>query len=55
MGMPVALADAMNELYALAPAGHLASVLDTVEKVTGRPARRFPQFVEDYAEMFRGT
>jgi uncharacterized protein YbjT (DUF2867 family) len=53
MGMPQALADAMNELYALAPAGHLAGVLDTVEKVTGRPARSFNQFAKDYATAFR--
>jgi len=55
MGMPDALADAMNELYALAPAGHLAGVLDTVEKVTGRRARLFRQFAEDYAAAFKGV
>ena len=55
MGMPDLLADAMNELYALAPAGHLAGVLDTVEKVAGRPARLFRQFAEDYAAAFKGA
>lgn len=55
MGMPDALADAMNELYALAPAGHLAGVLDTVEQVTGRPARSFRQFAQDYSKFFKGA
>ena len=55
MGMPDALADAMNELYALAPAGHLGHVVDTVEKVTGRPARSFRQFAQDHAKAFSGT
>ncbi|ADZ69045.1 SDR family oxidoreductase [Polymorphum gilvum] len=53
MGMPEMLAEAMNELYALAPAGHLAGVLDTVEKVTGRPARSFWQFAQDHARAFK--
>lgn len=53
MGMPEMLAEAMNELYALAPAGHLAGVLDTVEKVTGRPARSFRQFAQDHARAFK--
>ncbi|MFD0387417.1 hypothetical protein ACFQ4K_05575 [Tistrella bauzanensis] len=55
MGMPDALADAMNELYALAPAGHLAGVLDTVEQVTGRPARTFQEFARDHAKTFGGA
>lgn len=55
MGMPDALADAMNELYALAPAGHLAGVLNTVDKVTGRPARSFRQFAHNHAKVFSGT
>lgn len=53
MGMPEMLAEAMNELYALAPAGHLAGVLDTVEKVTGRPGRSFRQFAQDHARAFK--
>lgn len=55
MGMTEALADAMNEVNAFAPAGHLAGVLDTVEKVTGRPARTFRQFAQEYAAAFRKT
>lgn len=53
MGMPEVLADAMNELYALAPAGHLAAVLDTVTSVLGRPALSFGRFAEDHAAAFR--
>ncbi|HQR54490.1 MAG TPA: SDR family oxidoreductase [Burkholderiaceae bacterium] len=51
-GMPEALADAMNELNALAQAGHAAGVLDTVESVTGRPARSFRHFANDHAAAF---
>ena len=53
-GMPEKLADLMNELYALGPAGHLAYVADTVEVVTGRRPRAFRQFVEDHAAAFKG-
>ncbi|WP_420404229.1 SDR family oxidoreductase [Nisaea sp.] len=55
MGMTEMLADAMNELYALAPAGHLEGVLDTVEQVTGRPARTFREFARDHAKTFGGA
>jgi uncharacterized protein YbjT (DUF2867 family) len=51
-GVPETLANAMNELYALAPAGHLAGVLDTVAKVTGRPARTFRQFAQEHSAFF---
>jgi uncharacterized protein YbjT (DUF2867 family) len=53
-GLPEKLADMMNELYALGPAGHLAHVLDTVQTVTGRPARTFRQFATDYATRLCG-
>lgn len=53
MGMPEPLVDAMNELYALAPLGHLAAVLDTVQTVTGKPARTFGEFAKDHAAAFR--
>ena len=53
-GLDEALADMVNELYALGPMGHLATVLDTVERVTGRPARTFRRFAEDYADAFKG-
>lgn len=52
-GMPAELADALNELYALGPAGHLAGILDTVKSVTGAPARSFRQFAGDYAAAFK--
>lgn len=55
MGMPQSLADAMNELYALAPAGHLAGVVDTVQAVTGRPPRTFVEFARDYASAFKSA
>lgn len=55
MGMPEPLADAMNELYALAPPGHLAGVLDTVQTVTGKPARTFGEFAKDHASAFRSA
>ncbi len=51
-GMPGELADALNELYALAADGHAAAVVETVEAVTGRPARTFARFVEDHATAF---
>ena len=53
-GMPGKLADMMNELYALGPAGHLAYVADTVETVTGHRPRSFRQFAEDHAAAFKG-
>lgn len=52
-GMPERLVDMMNELYALGPAGHLAYVADTVEKVTGKRPRSFLQFAEDHAAAFK--
>lgn len=42
----------MNELYAIAPSVHLVGVLDTVSKVTGRPARTFAEFAEAPAAAF---
>lgn len=53
-GLPEKLADLMNELYALGPEGHLAYIMDTVEKVTGQPPRSFRQFAQDYASAFKG-
>jgi uncharacterized protein YbjT (DUF2867 family) len=55
MGMPKSLADAMNELYALAPEGHLAAVVDTVQAVTGRPPRTFVEFTKDHASAFKSA
>lgn len=53
-GMPAKLADMMNELYALGPAGHLAYVADTVKSVTGQAPRSFRQFAQDHAAAFKG-
>ncbi len=50
---PAKLADMMNELYALGPAGHLAYVADTVRSVTGQTPRSFRQFAQDHATAFR--
>lgn len=54
MGMPEKLADIMNELYALGPAGHLDFTNDVVEKVTGNQPRSFQQFAQDFASTFKG-
>ncbi len=51
-GMPEKLADLMNELYALGPAGHLTYIADTVRAVTGQPPRTFRQFARDHAAAF---
>ncbi|MGK2898306.1 MAG: SDR family oxidoreductase [Burkholderiaceae bacterium] len=53
-GMPEKLADMMNELYALGPAGHLAYVAETVKAVTGHAPRSFRQFALDHAAAFKG-
>ena len=53
VGMPPKLADLINELYALGPAGHLAHVSDAVEMTTGKRPRSFHQFAEDHAAAFR--
>ncbi len=53
-GMPEKLADLMNELYALGPAGHLAYVADSVKTVTGGAPRSFRQFAQDHAKAFKG-
>ncbi|MBB0245428.1 NAD(P)H-binding protein [Streptomyces alkaliphilus] len=37
-----------------APPGTATTVDDTVERVTGRPARTFEQWVAEYADHFRG-
>ncbi|UES54057.1 SDR family oxidoreductase [Roseibium aggregatum] len=52
-GLPEKLADIMNELYALGPAGHLSYVAPTVDEATGHKPRDFRQFFEDHADAFR--
>jgi uncharacterized protein YbjT (DUF2867 family) len=51
-GMPEKLADIMNELYSLGPAGHLSYVAPTVDEVTGHKPRDFRQFFEDHVNAF---
>ena len=43
----------MLELYESVRGGHDAGVVDTVERVTGRPALTVADFARDYAEAFR--
>jgi uncharacterized protein YbjT (DUF2867 family) len=52
VGMPVVLADAMIELYALAPPGYLGEVADTLRAVTSNPGRDIRMFVSDYKSAF---
>jgi uncharacterized protein YbjT (DUF2867 family) len=50
--MPARYADAMLDAYARLAGEEPALPTDTVEKVTGRPARTFPQWVADHAADF---
>jgi uncharacterized protein YbjT (DUF2867 family) len=51
-GMPEVLADAMIELYALAPPGYLADVAPSA--LGGAPARTIKDFLTDYKSFFVG-
>lgn len=53
LGMPAALANAMVELYRIERAGYVSAVSPAVEMVTGRPARTFTAFANDYAAAFK--
>ncbi len=50
--VPEQIVDTMMELQAKS-VGREAFVTDTVEKVTGRPARTFAQWAADHADDFR--
>ncbi|MDX5348063.1 MAG: SDR family oxidoreductase [Hymenobacteraceae bacterium] len=50
--MPEKLVSAMLELYAVAKAGHTATVNDTVHKITGRQPHTFREFVRDCHKQF---
>lgn len=50
--MPDWMVDAMLELNSILKAGYGATVTNTVEQVTGRPARTFKQFAQDNAHCF---
>lgn len=45
-------AEGMVELYGLYAAGRAAAVSSDVEKLTGRPARSFAEFVAEHAQLF---
>jgi uncharacterized protein YbjT (DUF2867 family) len=47
-------ATALVELNTYARQGHASVVTDTVERVTGRPARPLEQWIRDHAASFRG-
>ncbi|MCX3061112.1 NAD(P)H-binding protein [Streptomyces beihaiensis] len=47
-------AEGLVELYGLYAAGGAAAVTSDVEKLTGRPARSFDAFTDEYAGVLRG-
>ncbi len=53
LGMPVWQADGLVEDYAHYRRGEAATLSGDVEQITGRPARTFARFAEDFAEQFR--
>jgi len=51
-GMNPEVADAMNELAALAPKGYLSGIETTIPDVLNRPARTFADFIGENAAVF---
>jgi hypothetical protein len=51
-GLAPDLARLSAEFFTLAPGGLLAAVSPAVEALTGRPPRRFEQFLADYRDRF---
>jgi len=51
-GMSPEVADAMNELAALAPKGYLAGIETTIPDLLNRPARTFADFIGENAAVF---
>jgi uncharacterized protein YbjT (DUF2867 family) len=51
--MPPWMVNAMMELNGIYKAGYGAQVSDTVEKLTGQPARTISDFAQDYASSFQ--
>lgn len=45
-------ADALGELYAAYRAGYAATVTDTVERLTGRPPRSLPDYLDEHRAAF---
>lgn len=52
-GLPVAVVDAVTELYRRMRDGGMAEVVSTVEDITRRPPRGFAQFAEAQAGLLR--
>jgi len=52
-GMPVWHVDVQVDFSTALSAGHAAIVTNTVEAVTGTPARTFEQFIREHVELFR--
>ena len=53
MGMPAELADAMLEFMELVRSGKAGMVADSVQRVTGRPARTFEAWARENASYFK--
>lgn len=49
MGLPDPVVEVMSSLNQLIAAGHVAEVTDTVQRLTGRPARTFADFAREHA------
>ena len=52
-GLPVAVVDAVAEMYRHMRDGGMAAVMPTVEEITRRPARTFAQFAGEQAALLR--
>src|SRR5262249_28452640 len=54
-GLPAWLVDVCMEFAMALRDGYAAAVTDTVQAVTGQPARSFDAFAREYAALFRGA
>ena len=54
MGMPEVVVEVMSSLNQVISAGYVAEVTDTVQQLTGHPARTFADFAREYAQVWRG-
>ena len=54
-GLPAWLVDVRMEFATALRDGYAAVVTDTVQAVTGQPARRFDAFAREHAALFKGT
>jgi len=53
--IPAWLVEARMEFATALRDGYAAAVTDTVQAVTGQPARTFDAFVREHAALFRGA